>query len=556
MSQNKITALYNGKVYTVDGSDWDKSYETAIAYDSEGLILAVGDEALSYEDAEKIDLQGKTVMPGFIDSHVHAPGTAFMEMFQIDLNDIHTKEETLDIIRTFIESNPDMDKYFGAGFDMAIVTEDGDTPCAAWLDDICADKPIVIGSYDMHSRWLNTKAMEVCGITEDSSVKFGHIHRYEDGSLKGVFTDCKELPILEPSYTEPQQLEAIKAFMARMNSWGYTSIMSIAPIMQFNPLRYMDLEKTGDLTMRINCAQMILPEDVEGSIANLVQLRNEMKDSDVKISTGKFLVDGVLEGKTACLKKPYSRADGFEEGYCGQMKWEPEALTAAATAVIKEGFQTHYHSIGDAATSFTLDAIETAQKETGNTELRNVITHLQVVDENDFDRFPELNVIAAIQPFWHFKEPGWFDNIDSVILGPDRAEKEYPVNSFAKRGVVLTSSGDYPVSPANNPLHGIQAGATRNVYNEDYGVIVTDPDDKRFLLGEDERITVKQMVESYTINGAYELFREKETGSLTVGKHADLVVLDSDIMISDVMDIHKVEVKATVFNGKLVYGTL
>lgn len=557
--KSKLTVLTNGIIYTVDGKEWEKNPVSSIAYDEAGVIYTVEENEIKdfiAHGAEVIDLKGSTVLPGFVDSHVHAPGTAYMELYEVDLNGIHTKQETLDKLRKFIEANHDMEAYFAGGFDMAIRDKMGNAPCAGWLDEVCADKPVTVKSSDQHSRWLNTKSMQLSGITEEASVEFGHIHRYEDDRLTGLFTDCKELPIMEPKYNRAQQLKAIKLFMNKMNSWGYTSIMSIAPLMLFDPERYMELESSGKLSLKINCAQMILPADVEGCIENLKQLRKEFTNSNVMISTGKFLVDGVLEGKTACLKEPYKSMNGNETGYCGKMNWDKDSLKNACIKLFEAGFQSHHHCIGDEAATSVLDAIEYAQCETGNTTLRNVITHLQVVDATDYVRFGKLGIIAAIQLFWHYKEPGWFENIDVAMLGKERAENEYPAKSLVENGAVLTDSGDYPVSPSNNPFHGIQAGVTRTIYDEESLVGDIYIGDRRRLLGENERLTLKQMIEAYTINGAYQLFRENEIGSLKKGKSADMIIIDKDIFSIDYMDIHNISVKATILDGRIVYGNI
>lgn len=555
----KCTALINGRIYTVSGDNWDKKPVDAIAFDAEGVIRAIGSIAVEkfVSDGDKIiDLNGKAVLPGFVDSHVHAPGIAFMKLFEVNLNGIHNKDDMIEKLNTFIEAHPDFDAYFAGGLDLSIRDDAGHEPCSAWLDEICPDKPLTIKSSDMHSRLLNTKSMEVSGITRDCSVEFGHIHRNEDGSLTGLFSDCRTLPIMEPEYSIAQHLEAIRTFVHKMNGWGYTSIMSIAPIMIFDPRRYIDLEKAGELSLRVNVSQMVLPEDIDGCIEQLRQLKGEFSESDIKVSTGKFLVDGVLEGKTACLKEPYSPDAGMGSEYYGKMNWDEADIKEATEKMIEAGFQSHYHCIGDAATTLVLDAIENGQKHTGNNDLRNVITHLQIVNKDDYHRFSELGVIAAIQPFWHFKEPGWFENIDEVVLGSERAEKEYPARSLADAGAVLTASGDYPVSPSNNPFHGIQAGVTRNIFNEEYDIVLEGPEDPRYLLGPEERLTLKQMVEAYTINGAHELFRENEIGTIEIGKRADLIVIDRDIFNIDVLNIHNTSIEATIFNGDVVYGSL
>lgn len=558
------TILRNGTIYTVEGAEWENRPAEAMALTEEGIIAAVGAEddvlKLREEQTVVLDLERNTVLPGLIDSHAHMPGKAFAELFQINLFGVMDREPALVEIRTFIDRHPNYTSYFGMGFNMGMVDEEGKPPCAAWLDEICSDKPVQLSSYDMHSRWLNSKALEVCNITKDTpDPAMGHIHRDEWGNPTGLLTDCQSIPLMQMSFTREQCVQATTRFVKTMNAWGYTAINSIAPHQQTSPYIYQDVQANGDLTARITTAQFIRHTKAAEDLETLQGMKKDLDSDLIKVTTAKYLIDGVVEGYTAYLKEPYDEAAGLGADYNSYPEWTVKELAESFERVMNEGFSVHCHSIGDAATSMVLDALEEANAISngatqGKGTYRNVITHLQLVDPSDISRMAQLGVIAAIQPFWHFKEPGFFNTVELIALGKDRAEKEYPAKSFVDAGILITASGDFPVSQENNPFYGIKAGVIRNLYNnEDFGKSISDPDDERFLLGKEERLTVPQMIEAYTINGAYQLFREDEIGSLIPGKKADYIVIDRDPLAIDVMDLDKIQLLQTVFNGKVVY---
>lgn len=558
--KSAATVLVNGVIYTVEGDGWETAPAEAMAIDSNGKITFVGStkDAQSYigKNTEVVELDGKTVLPGFIDSHVHAPGTAMTQLYQIDLFSSFTKENTLTVIKDYIEKNPDLEAYFGTGFNMGMVDENGTPPNAKWLDAICSDKPIVLQSNDMHSMLLNSKAMEVSGIDKSTTTQSeGNIHRFADGTPTGLFTDVSDLEFPEATYSVEQQNKGVAQFIDTMNAWGYTSIMSIAPLFGIEYARYTDAEANGDLTLRVNVAQFMDPKDPAKSLEELKAMKKNMESDLIKVDTAKYMLDGVVEGYTAYLKQPYDPAAGLGDNYNSLPTWTYDDLEKSYYDAMKAGFQTHTHSIGDAATTMCLDAIEEAQTALGEGDYRNVITHLQVVDPADYPRFGELKIIAAIQTFWHLMEPDWYEQVDKKALGADRASNEYPAQSLVDNGAIITASGDFPVSALNNPFFGIEAGVTRNIYSKEYyGFDIDNPDDPTYLLNAKERLTIPEMIEAYTINGAYQLFREKETGSLAVGKDADFIITDADPLKVDVLDIDGIQVLTTVFGGNIAYG--
>lgn len=550
--------LTNGIVYTADAND--TTAEAVAVKDGSIIFVGTSAEAEKYKgDATQIiDLSGKFLMPGMIDGHIHAPGNKLTELYRIDLNGILKEKETIEAITEYVKNHPDMEAYFGSGFSIGAFSgqEAAKGPKKERLDAISPDKPIVLSSYDGHVTWMNSKAFEKFGITKDTKAPFGGvIEKDANGELWGTLKESAQNLIKEEDFTPEQKLEGLRQFVKYMNSLGYTGIMSISGGSPVPLSDYKTLQDNGELTLHVNASVTMDPEkDIDSQIEEAKKLRDVYNSGDIRLTTLKFFADGVIEGVTAYLLKPYEEAAGKGTNYLGEMQWDIEKMKNAFAAANKEGFQIHVHSIGDAATKVVLDGFEKAKAEAPEGDYRNVITHLQLVDPKDISRFADLKVIACPQPYWAFKEPAWWEVIDSPFLG-DRAEKEYPIMSFIKAGVTLTGASDHPVTPIPNPFWAIEVGVTRNLENpEFYGETeISDINDPKWLSWPEERASVKDMIKAYTINGAYELFREKETGSIEAGKSADMVIIDQNILECDPLKIDQAKVLKTIFKGKIVY---
>jgi predicted amidohydrolase YtcJ len=559
-SNAAATVFKNGVIYTVEGDDWDKNAAESMAVSADGEILFVGSNA----DAEKwtgsntevVDLEGKTVLPGLIDAHVHPPGKALTELYQIDLYTAFSKDATIDTITEFIKKNPGLDAYWGSGFNMGMVDEAGNPPNKAWLDAVCPDIPMILTSNDGHNDLLNSAALKAMNITADSKQPTGgNIHKDAKGEPTGLLTDCGDLITMSQEYTPEQMNAATMQFLKSMNAWGYTSFLSAGSSLKVGDFK--KLEDEGKLTMRANLSVIMDPDDPDTTLQELTAENKAAADSKmIKARTAKFFVDGVVEGATAYLLDPYTKAAGKGGNYRSEAMWKPDVMAETMKKVMAAGYQVHIHAIGDAGIRQTLDSIEYAQKANGDGDYRSTITHLQVISEQDKPRFGQLKVIAATQPYWHLKEPAWYSTVDELVLGKDRAWKEYPLKSLKDSGALITASGDFPVSPVNNPFWAIEAGVTRNLENADYYGVpdITDINDPTWLLNPEERLPVKDMVEAYTKNGAYELFRENEVGTLKEGKKADFIVIDQDIMKTDPLKLDSIKVLDTYLNGKAVYS--
>lgn len=318
---------------------------------------------------------------------------------------------------------------------------------------------------------------------------------------------------------------------------------------------FRSLDESEELTLRVSGALGIYQElDLDEQMQNLDNLKEEYLSGNVRLTSTKFFADGVVEGLSADLLEPYDVKDENGNDINGYTRFDYELMKEAFLEVNKRGVQVHVHSIGDKANKKILDAFEYVNEQLPGKDFRNAITHIQLLDPPDIQRFKDLNVIGVVQPFWHLKEPGWWDVVDYVMLG-ERAEKEYPLQSLISAGITIASSSDYAVTPEPNPFWAIEAGVTRNLNNADsFGVEdIKDIDDPQYLLNKEERASVEDMIRSYTINSAFHTFRDNEIGSIEVGKFADLIVVDQDITKINPIDIDRTKVLYTIFNGNIVY---
>jgi len=537
------TIFLNGVIYTADAND--TTVKALAIRDGKILALGGGSEIEIYigSGTEVTDLAGKMVLPGMIDSHLHPPGNALIELYNIYLSQKDDKDTILAKAAKFIAANPGLDAYYGNGWSVGAF--EGEEiirgPKKEQLDAISPNKPVILTSYDGHSIWANSKALEIAGITKDTpDPKAGVIERDPvTGEPWGTLKEAAMELLPNEKYTSVQLIEGVKAFQTLMHSLGYTGIFSATFSAGMGDETYKVfklLENNGELKMWVRASERIditRNERLETQIANLKRLKDNYSGELFKVTNAKFFIDGVIEGATAKLLQPYEKAAGKGNGYYGMYSWEDmNALKQVFTTLNREGFQIHIHSIGDRATMDTLDAFEYALKQVPG-EHRNAITHLQLVAPEDIPRFKELGVIANCQAYWHLKEPGWWEVVDFPFLGK-RAENEYPLGSFFRSGAVVASSSDYPVTDPPNPLRAIQIGVTRNLNRE-------------------ERSSLTDMIKSFTANNAYALFLDDVIGTIEVGKYADLVILDQDLFNINPLDIDGVRVLKTMFRGEVVY---
>lgn len=552
--------LTNAAVWVGDGAG---SAATALAVKG-SRILAVGsdEEVLAFAGraTEVEDLRGAFVMPGFIDSHVHAPGTALSDLYDVSLYACKTPEACLRAVRRFIREHPEAEEIRGAGWDIAGFTDKEliHGPRKARLDEVSSALPIILRSYDGHTVWLNSAAFARYGITPRTPDPPGGVIERDPhtGALWGTLKE-EAAKLLPPnSYSALQYARALKLYQARMHRYGITGVLSLCASGLGAPAEaFARLEKEEELELRVRYAQEINPERPVGEqLAALRELKARCDGELFKVTTAKFFADGVVEGGTAFLHQPYAEKIGRESDENNDAVWGMTELAEAFAAAHRAGFQLFTHAIGDAATRRVLNALRLAGAGRWR-DARPVITHLQLVRAQDIRRMKRLGVVASVQPFWQMKEPNWWHRVDATMLGLRRATREYPLRALFDAGLTVASSSDHPITAEPDPLVAIEIGVTRNLAAAKwYGVKdIRRADSKRYLLGRGQRVDAARMLASYTRNGAFLMGCEKVCGTLLPGLAADFIVLDRSPLAVPPVEIETCDVLRTYFSGRMVW---
>jgi predicted amidohydrolase YtcJ len=553
---NADLVLKNGCVSTVDAI---MSVAQAVAV-KDGWIVYVGDdtgaEALVGPDTQVIDLAGAMVLPGFIDSHLHMPEGAVLAMYELRLPEGLPVEEYVPAIRAFAETHPDLPSIRGVGWDDSLFNFEG--PAKEELDKAVPDRPAAIRSGSLHSLWCNSKAFELAGVTNETAAPpYGIIEkRPQTGEPAGTLHESAQDLVLSklPDYSVDQYIAAFEDFQRTVTApWGITTCFEARQMLQHgNVLEALaTLEREGRLSLRVRAGLLLDPNELlDVQLGQAVAMRAAYRGPLVQANSVKFFADG--SGMSIYLDEPFSAVPpGFPENYRGYPGWDPSALTTAAVEAAKLGFHLHFHAIGDAAVRISLDAIEAAQTALARTDLRPAIAHIFLIDDRDKQRLADLGVVAAMQPVWMQRDP-YYHQAYLPTLGQQRCDRLMPLKSLFDRGIVVVSSTDFPIVNPPSPLDGIAVGALRR------HPVLGSPDD---VWTPPECADVAQMIRSYTANGAFANFVENETGSIEVGKSADMVVLSDNILEAPVeqigfgwMGTGATRVMKTVFQGRIVYS--
>jgi predicted amidohydrolase YtcJ len=552
------TVFTNAFVYT--GGEASQEAEAVAVKD--GLIAFVGSakdaEAYTGDKTNVVDLGGKMLMPSFFESHGHLQSKT-EDLFSVNLKGKETVDDYIAAVKTFSDENPGAEFISGFGWLNTKFPPEG--PSRKLLDEIRDDIPICLNSEDYHSVWVNSKALELAKITKDTEdPEGGVIERDADGEPSGALRENAQGLVtgLLPDYTVDQYKEGLLAYQEMAHALGFTGALDAVLGMDSNAIEaYKQLAEEGALKMRIRGAYATNAKGLDSKMSAFEGAREKDSVDDLfRITTLKIFEDGVVEGLTAYLLEPYAPGTGKPEGYKGEPQWNPENMKKFFAAAEEAGFQIHVHAIGDGAVRDALDAFAYAEEENGKKDYRNAITHLQLVVPEDFKRFGDMGIIAAVNPYWHFKDDYYY-NLQLPYLGDPRAEDEYPMKSFLDAGVKLASASDYPVTMPPDPLFGIEVGVTRTVPDGDlsYGMAedTENPEKYKLPLWPEECVSVGDMITSFTYNGAYANFLEDVTGSIEVGKSADMIVLNNNLFEIEPTEISKSKLLLTMFRGDIVY---
>jgi len=512
---------------------------------SNGRIHALGRSAdlrdLVDTRTEVVQMRDRSLMPGFQDAHVH-PVAGGLGLLQCDLSEETTTDGYLRLIDDYARRSPNLDWITGSGWSMDVFP--GGRPTRELLDRVVTDRPAYFRNRDSHGSWANSRALSLAGIdahTPDPTG--GRIERDPDGAPTGLLHEsASELVAAQiPEPTDDAILDALEVGQRHLHSLGITAWQD-AIVGNYlgmpNPLRtYVRAAENGILTARVVGALWWQPDKGDEQIADLVDLRERCAVGRFKPTTVKIMLDGIVETRTASMLAPYC---GHEHEPSATSFVDPQALKVYVTLLDRAGFQVHIHAVGDRAVREALDAIDEARRVNGPNDNRHQIAHLDVVHPDDQPRFAALGVVANIQPLWATHEPQ-MDQFKLPLLGPERSQWSFPFGALEHHRTPLAAGSDWMVSSAD-PLAGIHVAVHRTRAD------LTDPP---FL--PEQRLDLATALEAYTAGSAWANHLDHATGTLEVGKRADLVALDCDLHADPLQPIADSHVIATYVDGQAVH---
>jgi predicted amidohydrolase YtcJ len=524
----------NAAIYTVDKQQ-PKAEAVAVIGDR---IVAVGSrkdiDLWRGPRTKVIDAGGKLLLPGFNDAHAHfMQGGAQVE--QVQLTDAATPEEFAKRIAAQVKETGKGEWILGGRWDETKWPNE-ELPTKALVDAVTGDTPIFVERYDGHEALANSAAMKLAGVdARTPDVPGGVIVRDAGGNPTGIFKDAA-MPLIYkaiPPMTHEQRMRAARGAMKHAASLGVTSVQHMNP--EFADVAaYSELAEKSELTTRIYA----VPMETDWRDQAKVGIRRAWGSSYLRLGAVKGYADGSLGSRTAYMFEPFNDDPG-NRGLLSDEMHPPSAMRDRLMQADAAGLQIRVHAIGDRAISMTLDIFADIEKEHGYHDQRFAVEHAQHMAQRDFERFAKLHVIASMQPYHAIDDGRWAEN----RLGHERARYSYAWRSFIDHGVTLAFGTDWPVAPLD-PMLGIYAAVTRSTLDgKNPGGWIPE-----------EKITLSEAIEAYTMGAAFAEFQENEKGSITPGKLADMVILSDNIFDLKPEAIRNVKVKTTIVGGNVVYG--
>jgi predicted amidohydrolase YtcJ len=525
--------IQNAKIWTVDPA-LPAAQSVAVLRDR---IAAVGsnDDVGAWRGAntQVIDAGGKRLLPGFNDAHVHfvSGGT---QLEAVQLTDATSMDEFARRIGERAKVTPKGGWILGGDWDETKWNPPV-LPTKEVIDRVAPDTPVFVSRYDGHMGLANSVALKLAGIAAQTpEIPGGTIVRDAQGSPTGALKDAAMdyMSKAIPSPSHDQTMHAVKRALLHAVALGVTSVQDMTP--EYADVAvYSELRERGELTARIYAAHVIAEVDDQIKIG----IRHAFGDSWLRIGALKAFADGSLGSRTAYFFEPFTDQPNNRGLLSADMhpvsKMHDRMMRADAA-----GLQICAHAIGDQGISMILDIYADIEKADGPADRRWRIEHAQHMAAKDFDRFAQLHVIASVQPYHGIDDGRWAE----ARIGHDRASRTYAFRTFVDNGVRLAFGTDWDVAPLN-PLYGIYAAVTR---------ATLDGKNPNGWFPE-QKLTVQESVEAYTMGSAYAEFQDKQKGSITPGKLADMVLLSDDIFSIEPTKIRDAKVLKTFVGGKLVW---
>lgn len=524
--------IRGGRVFTADNQS---PFTTAVAVTG-ATFTALGDEAesLAGPGTRVLELDGGMATPGFIDAHVH-PGTSGLDILRCHFPDHSDADGAVRAIAEYAKANPDVPWILGAGWRQSWF-ERG-CPAKELIDRVVPERPVLLENSDGHGAWVNSKSLEIAGIgpgTHDPPD--GRIERLADGSPQGTLHEGAIALVLQhaPPNTTDDFMAGLRRGQQELLRWGITGWQdaNVGPELHE---AYLRLAESGELTARVVGAMWWDRDRGLDQIDDLIERRLNIGPR-FKPTSVKLMLDGVAENFTGSMLEPYLDADGNPTDNRGIDFIDPMELREIVSRLDANGFQCHFHAIGDGAVRSALDAIGAAIERNGRNDHRHHVSHLQVVHPDDIPRFSELGAVANAQPLWACEDE-YQTELTIPFLGAERASWQYPFGSLVRAGARIGMGSDWGVSTAN--------------VMEEIDVAVTRVGDTGKPLNPSEAMNPFDALTAFTAGSAYINHSEETSGRIAVGMLADLAVLDRDPLVD--APFREVRVKATIIGGEVVY---
>jgi len=550
--ENTADMLFkNGKIYTVnDAQPWA---DTVAVKDDKIVFVGTSSDAKKFVDngTVTIDLKGNMLLPGFVEAHTHLIAGPMAAMAGVDIGFLTTKEKIYTKLREYAKENPGTDLVRGGGWEKTIFAPEG--PSKDVLDEIFGDRAVALTSEDRHQLWVSSKAYEVAGVTKktsDINPPISYYAKTKAGELSGVVVESEStLPFLSAiGYSSPEFIKKLSLeYLNFLAKNGVTSAFDHGVLIIDNDQAFallQEYEKQGKLPVRV---KSVLPSptvaiDPVKNVTELTRLSKTFKSELFGVHTLKMWFDGEVESKDASVLHEYLNA----KGHYGNTTGSVEELTAVVLAADAAHMDVALHVNGDQAVRWALDAFEEAINKNPKWDRRHSLHHMALISPEDYGRFKELNITANSTPSW-FACMNTEYYID--LFGAERMDKWYPFTDLLKAGARITFGGDLPSADVymGMPLPQMQIVRTRKFPGIDRDV---SPECSKGQLD----FSMAELIKAYTINGAYHMRLDDKVGSIEVGKRADFVVLNKNILEVDPYELTTTKVLLTMMNGKITHG--
>jgi predicted amidohydrolase YtcJ len=506
-----------------------------------GTAVGAADES---RGAEVVDLDGGTLLPGFIDSHAH-PVFGGMQLLGCDLSAAEDAAGYLEIIDRYARANPDREWITGGGW--AMTAFPGGIPTRQALDAVVGDRPVFLQNRDGHGAWANSKALELAGIdkrTADPSD--GRIERDDRGDPVGMLQEgaMQLVSRVLPPVTDEDRYRGLLAGQDYLLSLGVTGWQDAIVGRGFGQDdatdAYRRAASAGTLLANVVGALWWRRHEGLEQLEELLHRRASDGAGRFRPTSVKMMLDGVAENHTAALLDPYLDSHGCATENSGLDFIDPDELPRFVTELDSLGFQVHFHALGDRAVRNALNAVEAARHANKGSTIRHHLAHLQVIHPDDIPRFAALGATANIQPLWATNE-AQMTELTIPFLGETRATWQYPFAALAKTGAHIAGGSDWPVS-SPDPLLGMHVAVNRSLPDA-----VTSP----FL--PEQAISLRTALAAYTAGSARINGLDDTAGQITAGHDADLAIVDADLASIPSSEICQASVRQTWIRGELAY---